>query len=172
MAIALRSSRQISYPIPSTGALTATLAVREAGPAGAPKPRLLDRVREAIRARHYSRRTEKAYFHWIKRFIFFHGKRPPAEMGAAEVTAFLTLLAVHGAHIERVREQHQADPRHGAGWVDLPGALTRKYPNAGRDRGWQWCPSLTFNGKRRSAGRKNSDKAGMRSSGQAAVMIL
>jgi site-specific recombinase XerD len=43
---------------------------------------------------HYSRRTEKAYVHWIRRFIFFHGKRHPAEMGAAEVTAFLTSLAV------------------------------------------------------------------------------
>ena len=40
----------------------------------APKPRLLDRVRQAIAARHYSRRTEKAYVHWIKRYIFFHGK--------------------------------------------------------------------------------------------------
>ncbi len=42
------------------------------------------------------------------------------------------------AHIERVREQHQADLRHRAGWVELPGALTRKYPNAGRDWGWRW----------------------------------
>jgi hypothetical protein len=63
----------------SAGAFTATLAVRETGPAAAPKARLLDRVREAIRARHYSRRTEKAYVHWIKRYIFFHGKRHPAE---------------------------------------------------------------------------------------------
>jgi integrase len=54
----------------------------------------LDRVRDAIRTRHYSRRTEKVYVHWIKRFIFFHGKRHPAEMGAAEVSAFLTSLAV------------------------------------------------------------------------------
>ena len=38
----------------------------------------------------------------------------------------------------RVREQHHADLRHGAGWVELPGALMRKYPNAGRDWGWQW----------------------------------
>jgi hypothetical protein len=53
-------------------------------------------VREAIRTRHYSRRTEKAYVHWVKRYIFFHGKRHPAEMGAPEVTAFLTSLAVHG----------------------------------------------------------------------------
>ena len=46
----------------------------EAGPGDASKPRLLDRVRQAIAARHYSRRTEKAYVHWIKRYIFFHGK--------------------------------------------------------------------------------------------------
>ncbi len=55
----------------SSSGFTATLAVREAGPLGAPKPRLLDR------------------------YIFFHGKRHPAEMGAPEVTAFLTSLAVH-----------------------------------------------------------------------------
>jgi len=222
----------------------------------APKPRLLDQVREAVRARHYSCRTEKAYIHWIKRYIFFHGKRHPAELGASEVTAFLTSLAVHDkvaastqnqtlsallflyrevlsvelpwladiiirakrpqhlpvvltrdevhavlqrldgaprlmalllygaglrlleccrlrvkdvdfatnqivirhgkggkdrvtmlpaavkaaliAHLERARKQHQADLRHGAGRVELPSALTRKYPNAGRDWGWQW----------------------------------
>jgi len=60
------------------------------------RPRLLDRVRAVIRARHYSRRTEEAYVAWIRRFIFFHGKRHPAEMGAGEVTAFLTALAVDG----------------------------------------------------------------------------
>ena len=57
------------------------------------KPRLLDRVREAIRRKHYSRRTEETYIHWIKRFIYYSGKRHPAEMGAAEVTAFLNHLA-------------------------------------------------------------------------------
>ena len=79
-----------SYPASTGGALAATLAVRETGPVGAPKPRLLDRVRQALRARHYSRRTEKAYVPWIKQYIFFHGKRHPVEMGAAEVTALLT----------------------------------------------------------------------------------
>jgi integron integrase len=255
MALAIRSNSKISYSILSVGAFTATLAVRETSPAHAPKPRLLDQVREAVRARHYSRRTEKAYIHWIKRYIFFHGKRHPAELGASEVTAFLTSLAVHDkvaastqnqalsallflyrevlsvelpwlddvirakrpqhlpvvltrdevravlqrldgaprlmalllygaglrlleccrlrvkdvdfatnqivirhgkggkdrvtmlsaavkaaliAHLERARKQHQADLRHGAGWVELPSALTRKYPNAGRDWGWQW----------------------------------
>jgi integron integrase len=224
--------------------------VRESSPPGPPKPRLLDRVRERIRARHYSRRTEKAYVHWIRRYIFFHGKRHPVEMGAAEVTAFLTALAVrdrvaastqnqalsallflyrevlgvelpwlddlvrakrpehlpvvltreevramlagmHGvprlmavllygaglrlleccrlrvkdvdfaasqitirdgkggkdrttmlpaairvdlaSHIDRMRVQHGADVRQAAGWVELPYALTRKYPHAGKD---------------------------------------
>jgi integron integrase len=255
VALAIRSNSKISYPIPFVGTFTATLAVRETSPAHSPKPRLLDQVRLAIRARHYSRRTEKAYVHWIKRYIFFHGKRHPAELGAPEVTAFLTSLAVHDkvaastqnqalsallflyrevlrvelpwlddvvrakrpqhlpvvltrdevravlqrldgvprlmalllygaglrlleccrlrvkdvdfatnqivirngkggkdrvtmlpaavkaaliAHLDRARAQHQADLRHGAGWVELPNALTRKYPNAGRDWGWQW----------------------------------
>ena len=254
--------RRVAYAAPSTHTLGATLLVREAGPAQAPKPRLLDRVRQAIGTRHYSRRTEKAYVHWIKRFIFFHGKRHPAEMGAVEVSAFLSSLAVrskvaastqnqalsallflyrevlgvelpwlddvvrakrpvhlpvvltrdevravlqrldgvprlmalllYGAglrlleccrlrvkdvdvamnqitirdgkghkdratmlpaamkadlivHLERVRRQHEGDLRHGAGWVELPGALRRKYPNAGREWGWQWVfPATRF----------------------------
>jgi integron integrase len=56
--------------------------------------KLLERVRQAIRARHYSRRTEEAYVYWIRRYIVFHGKKHPATMGAAEVTAFLGRLAV------------------------------------------------------------------------------
>ena len=59
----------------------------------APQPRLLDRVRDEIRRRHYSYRTEQAYLHWIKRFIYYHGKRHPAEMGPVEVTEFLTHLS-------------------------------------------------------------------------------
>ncbi len=59
-----------------------------------PKPRLLDQVRELIRIRHYSIRTEQAYLQWIRRFILFHGKRHPRDMGAAEVTAFLSDLAI------------------------------------------------------------------------------
>jgi integron integrase len=56
-------------------------------------PRLLARVREAIRVRHYSLRTERAYLHWIRRYILFHGKRHPAGMGAEEITRFLSHLA-------------------------------------------------------------------------------
>jgi len=57
-------------------------------------PKVLDRVREAIRARHYSLRTEEAYVGWVRRFILFHNKRHPAEMGESEVNQFLTHLAV------------------------------------------------------------------------------
>lgn len=60
----------------------------------APSPRLLDRVREAVRARHYSLRTEEAYVAWTRRYVLFHNKRHPQEMGEAEVNAFLSDLAV------------------------------------------------------------------------------
>jgi integron integrase len=222
----------------------------DAGP-----PRLLDRVRTAIQLRHLSRRTEKTYVAWIRRFIIFHGKRHPRELGPAEVTAFLSALAtrdrvasatqnqalaallflyrivlerdvpwlhdmvrakrsarlpvvlsrdevagvlaaldgerrlaatlLYGAglrlleclrlrvkdvdfarsqlvvragkgdrdrttvlprvchrplarHLERVRAQHERDARQGGGWVELPFALARKSPHAGREWPWQW----------------------------------
>ena len=57
---------------------------------------LLDRVRDKIRLKHYSIRTEQAYVDWIRRFILFHGKQHPAGLGAIEVEAFLTHLAVEG----------------------------------------------------------------------------
>jgi integron integrase len=237
-------------------------AVREPEPPPARGPRLLDHVREAARVRHFSRRTESAYVGWIRRFIFFHGKRHPAELGAPEVTQFLTALAVQGRvaastqnqalsallflyrdvlghdlpwldevvrakrparlpvvltpeevrallgrmhgvprlmatllygaglrllecahlrvkdvdfarnqltvrsgkgdkdratmlpavvkadlarHLERAKRQHEEDLRHGAGWVELPSALARKYPNAGREWPWQWVfPATRF----------------------------
>lgn len=56
-------------------------------------PKLLDQVRAAIRLRHYSRRTEQVYVAWIRRFIVFHGKRHPRELGKREVTAFVSSLA-------------------------------------------------------------------------------
>jgi len=59
----------------------------------AQKPKLLAQVREALRTRHYSLRTEKMYVYWIKRFIFFHHKRHPLEMGEAEIGQFLSSLA-------------------------------------------------------------------------------
>lgn len=58
------------------------------------QPKLLDRVRIAIRTRHYSLRTEEAYVGWIRRYIFFHNKRHPLEMGEPEINSFLSHLAV------------------------------------------------------------------------------
>ena len=231
------------------------LAIACESPPPAGKPRFLDTVRGALRTRHYSRRTEEAYVAWIRRFILFHGKRHPVDMGAPEVSRFLTWLAVerhvaastqnqalgallflyrsvletempwlddlvrarrpehlpvvltrdevrlvlgalvgtprlmafllYGAglrlleccrlrvqdvdfganhivvrsgkgdkdrvtllpaavkpelarHLDRVRIQHRCDVARGAGWVELPSALDRKYPNAGRQWPWQW----------------------------------
>lgn len=69
-------------------------------PAGSPAPsapqppKLLESLRQRIRVLYYSIRTEQAYVDWARRFILFDGKRHPREMGAPEVTAFLTYLAV------------------------------------------------------------------------------
>lgn len=60
------------------------------------QPKLLDRLVAAIRTKHYSLSTERVYSHWARRFILFHGKRHPATMGAAEIEAFLSALAVDG----------------------------------------------------------------------------
>ena len=57
--------------------------------------RLLDSVRQTLRVHHYSHRTEQSYTHWIKRYILFHNKQHPKDMGADHLTAFLTHLAVN-----------------------------------------------------------------------------
>ena len=57
-------------------------------------PKLMDQLHEALRSRHYSRRTEQAYCHWVRRFIFFHNVRHPAEMAEPNIKAFLTHPAV------------------------------------------------------------------------------
>jgi integron integrase len=240
-------------------------------PPTAPKPKLLDQVRQVIRTLHYSDRTEKAYVHWIKRFIFFHNKRHPAEMGEAEIGRFLSSLAtdshvsastqnqalnallflyreilkkdigyvngvirakrphrlpvvltrqevrsilasldgshwimamlLYGAglrlmeclrlrvkdidftsnqivvragkgdkdrhtmlpaavkeplakHLEVIRRQHQGDLERGLGRVALPNALERKYPNAGKEWGWQWVFPATSHYVDRVTGEK------------------
>jgi integron integrase len=219
------------------------------------EPTLLDRVREAIATRHYSRRTEKSYVAWVRRFVLFHHNRHPGEMGEPEIARFLSSLAVdrrvsastqnqalnailflyrevlgkepprlanvarakgpvrlpvvltrdevaavldqldgaprlmatllYGAglrlleccqlrvkdiefsenrivvragkgqkdrvtvlpascradlirHLESSRRRHEADLKDGGGWVEMPQALSRKYPNAGREWAWQW----------------------------------
>jgi integron integrase len=238
----------------------------------APPPRLLDRVRAAVRARHFSRRTEKAYVGWIRRFILLHDKRHPSEMGGPEVSKFLSALAMergvaastqnqalsallflykevlgqalpwlddvvrakrparlpvvlsrgevlatirhidgtprlmalllYGAglrllecarlrvkdvdfarhrlivrggkgdkdrmvplpavvagdltrHLEAIKRQHEEDLGRGAGWVELPGALGRKYPHAAREWAWQWVfPATRFYVDRESGQRR------------------
>src|SRR5262245_13229432 len=85
----VRPDRNCTRPWPDAPASF----VREAT---APKPRLLDRVRAALRVRHYSRSTEEACVAWIRRYVLFHGKRHPAELSGPEVTRFLSALAVEG----------------------------------------------------------------------------
>ena len=80
----------MSAEIPDTAPPTTT------DPERRQPPRLLDRVRIALRIRHYSIRTEEAYVGWIRRFILFHDKRHPETMGAPEVVAFLSDLATRG----------------------------------------------------------------------------
>jgi integron integrase len=88
-------STPVDFLRPPTAAELSGRDNLSAGPSEAapPGPRLLDRVRQTLRRRHYSARTEKAYVGWIRRYIFFQGKRHPREMGTAEVTAFLSSLA-------------------------------------------------------------------------------
>ena len=78
------------------------------GARGRRKPKLLEQMRDALRSRHYSRSTERTYLMWVKRFIFFHNVRHPAEMAEPEINAFLTHLAVQllesGYDIRTVQE--------------------------------------------------------------------
>ena len=60
------------------------------------KPKLLDRVRQLLRLRRYSGRTEQAYVAWIRRYILYHGKRHPSELDEEHVAAFLSSLALEG----------------------------------------------------------------------------
>ena len=98
-------------------------------------PRLLDQVRDAVRTRHYSYRTEQTYVAWIRRFILFHGKRHPAEMGRDEIQRFLSALAVDrqvsastqnqalSAVLFLYRDVLRRDP----GWID--GIVRAKRPH-------------------------------------------
>ena len=72
---------------------------------GKPK-RLLEQVRDVMRLKHYSLRTERSYCDWIERFIRFHAMRHPQEMGEAEVSAFLTHLAREGQVAASTQNQH------------------------------------------------------------------
>jgi hypothetical protein len=71
-------------------------------------PRLLDQVHQVLRVRHYALSTEDCYVQWITRFILFHNKRHPRDMGAAEVEQFLTDLAVNG-HVSASTQNQAVD---------------------------------------------------------------
>ena len=88
--------RRTLRPIPVPDIAARNHAGRNDAGMEAHPPRLLDRVREALRLRHRSQKTERAYIGWIRRFIIFNGKRHPSEMGAAEVEGFLSNLAIEG----------------------------------------------------------------------------
>jgi integron integrase len=77
-----------------TALLNPTIAPPSSGPAPSVRPKLLDQLRHAVRALHYSLKTEEAYVHWARRYILFHNKRHPAEMREPQVNEFLTDLAV------------------------------------------------------------------------------
>jgi len=87
---------------------------------------ILVRLRREVRKRHYSDRTADAYSDWVGRFLKFHQFRDPRGMGKEEVERFLSHLAV------------EKDLKDRGGYVRLPKALQRKYPNADRAWGWQW----------------------------------
>ena len=70
-----------------------------------PKLKLLEQVSEVMRFKHYSIRTETCYKDWIRRFIFFHGKRHPKEMGSAEISRFLSDSSLVSCQTSLVRRQ-------------------------------------------------------------------
>jgi hypothetical protein len=90
----------------------------------ASKPRLLDQVRDKCRLLHYSKRTERAYVDWIRRFILFHGKRHPREMGKGEKDRCVPrpdrVKDRLREQIERVPRLHAQDVARGYGRVWLP----------------------------------------------------
>ena len=87
-----RSVGALVHPVEAGNAGTRT--VRKSVPPALPNPPLLDRVREALRIRHHSRRPEEAYVAWIRWYLLFEGKQHPAELSGPDVTRFLSALAI------------------------------------------------------------------------------
>ena len=120
------------------------------------RPRLIDQVRDAICRKHYSLGTEQSYIHWIKRFIYSHDKRHPAEMGAAHVTAFLNHTATNGREcienqdsttVRKLRRHSRPRLKHSrAGYSGNPsGVCTLAEPldlEAGFPSYVQWIPAF------------------------------
>ncbi|MBI4779720.1 MAG: phage integrase N-terminal SAM-like domain-containing protein [Oscillatoriophycideae cyanobacterium NC_groundwater_1537_Pr4_S-0.65um_50_18] len=73
-------------------------------------PRLLDQVRQSIRLKHFSLKTEKSYVYYIREFILFHNKRHPNEMGVAEIRAYLSHLTVEKNVAASTRDKRRSPP--------------------------------------------------------------
>src|SRR5439155_19098964 len=103
------------------------------------KPKLLDQMRHVLRLKHLSIRTEKAYVQWAKRFILFHHKRHPADMGAPEIRAFLIHLAVEGqiaASTHNVALQALS-----SSIVTSSNSLSQSWTSSNMPRNLNGCPS-------------------------------
>lgn len=125
----------------SDSARRSLLIVRER-PREPRPPRLLDRVRQALRARNYSRRTEESYVAWIRRYIVFFAANQIVVRGGKGDKDHVTMLpaivrADLATHLQEVRTQHDADLANGAGAVELPTAQRRKEGTAARQWVWQ-----------------------------------
>jgi len=133
-------------PPPAGGSFNPVGRYPEPAPGATRKPKLLDRLREALRSRHYSPKTEQSYCHWVclprreasrrrqvKRFIHFHHVRHPGEMAEPEINSFLTYLAIK----EKVSASTQNQALSALLFL-YRYVLDRKYPNAPADWRWQW----------------------------------
>src|SRR6266487_6328366 len=100
--------------LPLAGPITKSelMALASVSPtvAGSKPKKLLDQTRDLLRLKHYSLRTERSYCDWIERFIRFHGKRHPRDLGEEEVSAFLTHLARDGQVAASTQNQHVKAP--------------------------------------------------------------
>jgi hypothetical protein len=129
--------------VPSTADPKQASAGDQRAPPTSP-PRLLDALRHAIRARHYSIRTEEAYVDWARRFIRFHGRRHPRELGASEVAAFLTHLAVDRTVAPATQNQARSALMflyREVLQLELPWlqeVVAAKHPAMPRAWGWHW----------------------------------
>ena len=95
------------------------------GPAEASKPKLLDQIRQLMRLRHYSLRTEEAYVDWIRRYILFHGKRHPRDLAGSDIASFLSSLAIKGQVAASTQNQHVKSFAHVPGACIKAGGVLR-----------------------------------------------
>src|SRR6266566_8130314 len=89
------------------------------------KPKLLDQIRQLMRLRHYSLRTEDAYVGWIRRYILFHGKRHPRDLAESDIASFLSNLAVKGQVAASTQNQHVKSFAHVPGACIKAGGVLR-----------------------------------------------